>query len=219
MRPMVMEFPMDTETYDLDAQFMFGEEILVAPVVKKSARTKNLYLPEGLWIDFNDKKTEYTGEQWLTVDAPLDFIPMFVRKGSIIPRMPVMNYTREHKVYPVTFEVFPAIEGEKAEFSLYEDDGENLGYLRGEYLRTPVSCATSAQGYEIEIGEREGSVYKIEGEREFIFRIYTDRLPKTVLLDGVKAKKGKTWTADKKEGICEFHIADDGKRHNVKFVF
>jgi alpha-glucosidase len=133
--------------------------------------------------------------------------------------MPVMNYTREHKVYPVTFEVFPAIEGEKAEFSLYEDDGENLGYLRGEYLRTPVSCATSAQGYEIEIGEREGSVYKIEGEREFIFRIYTDRLPKTVLLDGVKAKKGKTWTADKKEGICEFHIADDGKKHNVKFVF
>ena len=219
MRPMVMEFPMDTETYDLDAQFMFGEEILVAPVVKKSARTKNLYLPEGLWIDFNDKKTEYTGEQWLTVDAPLDFIPMFVRKGSIIPRMPVMNYTREHKVYPVTFEVFPAIEGEKAEFSLYEDDGENLGYLRGEYLRTPVSCTTSAEGYEIVIGEREGSVYKIEGEREFIFRIYTERLPKTVLLDGVKAKKGKTWTADKKEGICEFHIADDGMKHNVKFVF
>jgi alpha-glucosidase len=219
MRPMVMEFPMDTETYDLDAQFMFGEEILVAPVVKKSARTKNLYLPEGLWIDFNDKKTEYTGEQWLTVDAPLDIIPMFVRKGSIIPRMPVMNYTREHKVYPVTFEVFPAIEGEKAEFSLYEDDGENLGYLRGEYLRTPVSCATSAQGYEIEIGKREGSVYKIEGEREFIFRIYTDMLPKTVLLDGVKAKNGKFWTADKKEGICEFHIKDDGYKHNIKLVF
>ena len=219
MRPMVMEFPMDAETYDLDAQFMFGEEILVAPVVKKSARTKNLYLPEGLWIDFNDKKTEYTGEQWLTVDAPLNFIPMFVRKGSIIPRMPVMNYTREHKVYPVTFEVFPAIEGEKAEFSLYEDDGENLGYLRGEYLRTPVSCTTSAEGYEIEIGEREGSVYKIEGEREFIFRIYTERLPKAVLLDGVKAKKGKVWAADKKGGICELHIVDDGKKHNVKFVF
>ena len=219
IRPMVMEFPMDTETYSLDAQFMFGEEILVAPVVKKSARTKNLYLPEGLWIDFNDKKTEYTGEQWLTVDAPLNIIPMFVRKGSIIPRMPVMNHTREHKVYPVTFEVFPAIEGEKAEFLLYEDDGEDLGYLRGEYLRTPVSCATSAEGYKLEIGEREGSVYEIEGERELIFRIYTDRLPKTVLLDGVKAKKGKVWTADRKTGVCEFRLTDDGMKHIIKFAF
>lgn len=219
MRPMVLEFPSDTETYGLDEQFMFGEEILVAPVVKKSARTKNLYLPEGLWIDFNDKKTEYTGEQWLTVDAPLSCIPMFVRKGSIIPRMPVMNYTREQEVYPVTFEIFPAIEGEAAKFELYEDDGEDLGYLRGEYLRTPLQCSTSAEGYQITIGEREGSGYEIAGEREFIFRIYTDKLPKDVLIDGVKAKKGKVWTADKKAGVCELHIADDGKQHDIKLVF
>lgn len=219
MRPMVMEYPMDVETYDLDTQFMFGEEILVAPVVKKSARTRNLYLPEGIWIDFNDKKTEYAGEQWLTVDAPLSVIPMFVRKGSIIPRMPVMNHTREFKVYPVTFEIYPANEGEKAEFTLYEDDGESLGYLRGEYLRTPVSCKTSSEGYEIAVGEREGSVYTIEGERKFIFRIYTDRIPKSVFLDGMKVKKGKVWTADKKDGVCEFHLPDDIKKHIVNIVF
>lgn len=219
MRPMVMEFPMDTETYSLDTQFMFGEEMLVAPVVKKSARSRNLYLPEGTWIDFNDKKSEFSGEQWLTVDAPLSKIPIFVRKGSIIPRMPVMNYTREQETYPVTFEVFPAIEGESADFCLYEDDGEDLGYLRGEFLRTPVSCSTSAEGYEIEIGEREGSGYKIAGEREFIFRIYTDALPKTVTIDGVKAKKNKVWSADKKTGECTLHIADDGKKHTIRLTF
>ena len=219
MRPMVMEFPMDTETYSLDTQFMFGEEMLVAPVVKKSARSRNLYLPEGTWIDFNDKKSEFSGEQWMTVDAPLSKIPIFVRKGSIIPRMPVMNYTREKETYPVTFEVFPAIEGESADFCLYEDDGEDLGYLRGEFLRTPVSCHTSTEGYEIEIGERDGSGYKIAGEREFIFRIYTDALPKTVTIDGVKAKKNKIWSADKKAGECTLHIADDGKKHTIKLIF
>ena len=219
MRPMVMEFPMDTETYSLDTQFMFGEEMLVAPVVKKSARSKNLYLPEGIWIDFNDKKSEFSGEQWMTVDAPLSKIPIFVRKGSIIPRMPVMNYTREQETYPITFEVFPAIEGESADFCLYEDDGEDLGYLRGEFLRTPVSCRTLTEGYEIEIGEREGSGYKIAGEREFIFRIYTDALPKAVTIDGVKAKKNKVWNADKKVGECTLHIADDGKKHTIRLIF
>lgn len=219
MRPMVMEYPMDTETYDLDTQFMFGEELLVAPVVKKSARHRNLYLPEGTWIDFNDKKTEYFGEQWMTVDAPLSKIPMFVRKGSIIPRMPVMNHTREQKVYPITFEVFPAIEGEKAEFSLYEDDGEDLGYLRGEYLRTPVSFETMTEGYELVIGEREGNGYEIDGERTLIFRIFGETMPKSITIDGVKAKKNKVWSADKKEGVCTFSIEDDGRKHTVRFNF
>lgn len=219
MRPMVLEFPSDTETYGLDDQFMFGEELLVAPVVKKSARTRNLYLPEGVWIDFNDRKTEYSGEQWLTVDAPLSVIPMFVRKGSIIPRMPVMNHTREYKVYPVTFEVFPAIEGEGAEFVLYEDDGEDLGYLRGEFLKTPVSCLTAADHYEIVIDERMGDGFEIAGEREFIFNIYTDKLPGAVIVDDVKARKGKVWTVDKKAGVCSLHIADDGERHVVRVMF
>lgn len=219
MRPMVMEFPTDTETYSLDTQFMFGEEMLVAPVVKKSARSRNLYLPEGTWIDFNDKKSEFGGEQWMTVDAPLSKIPIFVRKGSIIPRMPVMNYTREQETYPITFEVFPAIEGESADFCLYEDDGEDLGYLRGEFLRTPVSCSTSAEGYEIVIDERKGSGYKTAGEREFIFRIYTDAMPKIVTIDGVRAKKNKVWQADKKAGECILHIADNGKKCTVKLTF
>ena len=104
-------------------------------------------------------------------------------------------------------------------FRLYEDDGEDLGYLRGEFLRTPVSCHTSTEGYEIEIGERDGSGYKIAGKREFIFRIYTDALPKIVTIDGVKAKKNKIWSADKKAGECTLHIADDGKKHTIKLIF
>ena len=49
----------------------------------------------------------------MTVDAPLNTIPMFVKQGSIIPQMPVMNYTDEKLVYPVTFEIFPAAAGSR----------------------------------------------------------------------------------------------------------
>ena len=86
MRPMFLEYPADMETFSTDAQFMFGSELLVAPVVKKGARNKNVYLPEGTWIDYNNKHTAYSGEQWMTVDAPLNTIPMFVKQGSIIPQ-------------------------------------------------------------------------------------------------------------------------------------
>ena len=80
-----LEYPADMETFSTDGQFLFGQELLVAPVVKKGARTKNVYLPEGTWIDYNNKQTVYTGEQWTTVEAPLSCIPMFVKQGSIIP--------------------------------------------------------------------------------------------------------------------------------------
>lgn len=224
MRPMVMEFPMDMETYNLDAQFMFGEELLVAPVVKKGARSKNLYLPEGNWINFNDKKTSYSGEQWLTVDAPLDCIPMFVKSSSIIPRMPVMNHTGEKETYPVTFEIFPGMAGETASFVLYEDDGEDLGYLRGEYLKTPVHFTASDEGYELTIGEREGKGYRHSGSRDLIFKIYTESLPKAVLMDGSKIKKqskseSPSWNVSKKTGECFLRIPDDGKNHEINLIF
>lgn len=65
MRALLLEYPNDPETFKTDGQFLFGKELLVAPVVKKGAVTKKVYLPEGEWIDFNNSKTIYEGEQWI----------------------------------------------------------------------------------------------------------------------------------------------------------
>lgn len=234
MRPMFLEFPSDMETFSTDGQFMFGRELLVAPVVKKGARNKNVYLPEGVWIDYHNKFKEYSGEQWVTVEAPLNIIPMFVRKGSIIPQIPVMNYTDEKTAYPVTFNVFPANLGSKTSFSLYEDAGTDLGYLRGEFLRTPVICHTTDIGYILKIGAREGAKFTLTGERNFIFQIYTVQMPKKVLMDGKKLKKRKAdklcegqetnfgisaWSANKKDHICILRLPDDGQEHQVEFIY
>ena len=234
MRPMFMEYPADLETVSTDAQFMFGSELLVAPVVKKGATNKNVYLPEGTWIDYNDKRTEYSGEQWTTANAPLNTIPMFVRKGSIIPQMPVMNYTDEKAVYPITFEVFPAAAGDETSFSLYEDAGTDLGYQRGEFMRTPVSCRTTEKGYVLEIGERAGEKYALPGERNLMFCIYTGQMPKEALIDGQKVRKMKTeklnegmetefkvtaWCPDKKQNLCMLRLPDDGLKHTIEFIY
>ncbi len=234
MRPMFLEYPADMETFSTDAQFMFGSELLVAPVVKKGARNKNVYLPEGTWIDYNNKHTAYSGEQWMTVDAPLNTIPMFVKQGSIIPQMPVMNYTDEKPVYPVTFEIFPAAAGSETTFSLYEDAGTDLGYLRGEFMRTPITCQTTDKGYTLKVGTRTGEKYSLPGQRNLMFCIYTEQMPKTALLDGQKIKKtnvGKleenreteftitAWCPDKKQGTCLLRLPDDGKEHIIEFVY
>ena len=70
---------------------------------------------------------------------------MFVKQGSIIPTMPVMNYTHEKPVYPLTFEIFPAQEGAQAAFTLYEDEGEDLGYQRDEFVKTPIILAVKVR--------------------------------------------------------------------------
>ena len=79
----------------------------------------------------------------------------------------------------------------------------------------------SEEGYDLTIGEREGKGYTIPGERNLLFRIYTEEYPKTVLIDGIKVKKydGSSWTVSKKTGECLLSIPDDGKKHEIKLIF
>ena len=116
----------------------------------------------------------------MTVDAPLNTIPMFVKQGSIMPQMPGMNYTDEKPVYPVTFEIFPAAAGSETTFSLYEDAGTDLGYLRGEFMRTPITCQTTDTGYTLKVGTRTGEKYSLPGQRNLMSRQEAGDLPAEV---------------------------------------
>lgn len=79
IRPMWWVEPEDSNTYTIDDQFMLGDDVLVAPVVEKGHTTKQVYLPRGEWIEQNDHKT-YTGPGRVTVSAPIEVLPYFVRK-------------------------------------------------------------------------------------------------------------------------------------------
>jgi len=203
MRAMVLEYPIDTEAYRLNGQFMFGKELLVAPVVEKGAVTKEVYLPEGEWVDFNNTKTTYKGGKWITADAPMNTIPMFVKKGSIIPQMPVMQYIHEKSVYPVTVEVFPASLNQQASFSLYEDDGETRDYEKDVYCKTNFSCLTTNEGYTFNVAAREDKGYKPAGKRNFILKLHVAAKPKLVTVNAAKAKKIKAAELNKKAEVDE----------------
>jgi alpha-D-xyloside xylohydrolase len=81
MRPLFFDFPADPGSASIDDEFLFGPDILVAPVLEYEARKRKVYLPAGTdWTDaWTDKK--FAGGQWLEVDAPLEKIPVFLRAG------------------------------------------------------------------------------------------------------------------------------------------
>ncbi|MEN9908591.1 MAG: hypothetical protein RLZZ540_1740 [Bacteroidota bacterium] len=230
MRALFLEYPNDSETFDLNAQFLFGRELLVAPVVEKGAVTKKLYLPEGEWINYNDGKTVYKGKQWITVEASLDAIPLFVKKGAIIPSMPVMQYIHEKPAYPVSFDVYPDTVGKESSFVLYEDDGESRDYEKDVFCKTKITALANSSGFAIHINAREDKGYKAVGYRNHIVKLHSDSKPKSVLVNAVKIKKEKTeelnekaltdfekisYSWDEKQGIIYIKLPDTGLDYQI----
>ena len=96
MRGLVMDFPKDTALRNIGDQFMFGPVLLINPVYNYKAKEKNVYLPAGTgWFDLYSGKY-FNGGKRVTVDAPYERMPVFVKEGSIIPFGPeIAVYLRE----------------------------------------------------------------------------------------------------------------------------
>ena len=83
MRTLFYEFPEDSTCWEIEDQYLYGGDILVAPVLNVNSESRKVYLPEGEWIEYETKKI-YSGKQWITVKTPIEEIPVFVRKGKEI---------------------------------------------------------------------------------------------------------------------------------------
>ncbi len=154
MRALVYEFQDDEKVYDESFDFMFGRDILVANVLEKGATTRKVYLPAGTtWYYEGDNYKAYEGGQTIEVPVTLSSIPMFIRKGAVIPkagnRIMSMGYD---KVTSLNILIAP---GEERTFTAYDDDGITNDYLDGVYSKTDISVS----GKEVVTisFEREGS--------------------------------------------------------------
>ena len=155
MRAMAADFPNDPAARKLDDQYMFGDAFLVAPVSAYKARTRTVYLPgSGKWYDFGTGKA-YPGGQSVTVPAPSERMPLFVRAGAIVPMGPVIQHVDAQPDAPVTITVYTGADGR---FSLYEDDGTSMRYKSGAYSRMPISYDDSTG--TVTLGAREGGGWK-----------------------------------------------------------
>jgi alpha-glucosidase len=126
MRALFLSYPHDVTAVALGDEYLWGPNLLVAPVIERGATQRRLYLPEGQWYDFHTGEQVPTapGGRWISKPVTLDTIPLYVRAGAILPTDPTRQYTAE-RVGPTTLTVYPGADGA---FSLYDDDGHTEAY-------------------------------------------------------------------------------------------
>jgi len=211
-RPLLLNYQEDASVYNLDSQFMIGDDLLVAPVTKPDLTSRLVYLPKGIWYDYWTKK-KYNGETMITVEAPLETVPMFVRGGAMLVLGPDMNFVGQKRSEP-TFLIYPDAAGQ-AETTLYEDDGVSPAYRNGVVRRTHIRSTTARNETRIVIDEPEGSFQP--GTRTISFLFPRAGAKRVVVLDGTPIRANSaapSWSIT--EGRLLIRIQDDGKRHEIQ---
>jgi alpha-glucosidase (family GH31 glycosyl hydrolase) len=130
MRALWLHYPDDPKAVACVDEYLWGKNMLVAPVVETGAESRRVYLPPGGWYDYwTQERVEGGREISRTVD--LETMPLYVRAGSILPLGPVKQFTTERVNQPLSIFIYPGLD---ASFLLYEDDGASFNYRKGEWM-------------------------------------------------------------------------------------
>jgi alpha-D-xyloside xylohydrolase len=198
MRALFMDFKADKETWNNNRQYMFGHNVLVCPVVDPlytqekivktdpmsgwdrqnlqretyakvdwtASKTFSVYLPAGVqWYDYWTN-AKLNGGQTITASAPLSHSPLYIKAGSILPLGPDVQYANENKFDNIDLVVYP---GANATFTLYEDEGDNYNYEKGQY--STIQLTWNDRSKTLTIGKREGSFPGMIATRTFNVKV------------------------------------------------
>lgn len=199
----------DIHTHYRTDEFIFGDKILVCPILEANSRGRRMFLPKGNW--YNHWTNEFVkGGKELWVDADIDSMPIFIKEGAIIPKYPVQQYVGEKTIEQVTLEVYYK-EG-KEESLLFDDAHDGYDYTKGRYsLRT---FKLNGKSNELIIQQHKEGKY-ITSYETFMLKFHG--LPfkiKTVQLDNVeipfndiKLNGDNTMVIDK--NFSQLHIIGD----------
>ena len=162
MRAMGIAYPTDKATHELKDQFMFGQDILVAPVVQSQAEQRSVYLPKGdKWTDIWTGQ-QYEGGQKVTRNVDLALMPLYVRQGTIIPWGPDVQYSEQHNWNNLEIRIYPGADGT---FTLYEDERDNYNYEQGRFSEVPFTWDEAS--HTLTIGKRRGEFSGMLQNRTF----------------------------------------------------
>ncbi len=157
MRAMILEdgSQYDPNAWDLNEQYYFGDYFLVAPAADTCDTVVNVWLPANtIWYDYSSGERYEGGTEGrtVTVAAPLEEIPVFVKAGAIVPMGPDVDYADELPLNPLTLDIYPH---GTSEYTLYEDDGESRRYItENAYSTTKYTCIENGKTITFVIGKR-----------------------------------------------------------------
>ena len=193
MRPFVMDFVDDKKALTVDNEYMFGHNLLVMPVtdslytyydrkarkgftkfndIPSASEKVEVYLPKGTdWYDFwNNEK--HSGGRIIQRECPIDIMPVYVKAGSIVPFGPAVQYVAEKKWNNLEIRIYP---GADADFTLYEDEGDNYNYEKGAF--TEIKFHWDDSNKTLTVADREGSYNGMLKNRKFRILLVDSNAP------------------------------------------
>jgi hypothetical protein len=173
LRPLYLAWPDLDQAYQHFHEYLFGAQMLVAPVLEADGK-RSVYLPPGSWMDFFTGR-RYRGDSTFTTQYAVDATPVFVREGAIIPEQEAPGAD------VLTVNVYG--DG-NSRFDLYEDDGVSLDYEHGSYALTPLTYHTSGAGHRLVLGPTTGSFAGQRQARAYGLRIHAARRPAAITVAG-----------------------------------
>ncbi len=163
MRPLLWHHPNDPAAVACDDQFLLGESLLVAPIVRPGATARSVYLPHGLWFDFWSGGL-FEGGQHIVAETVAEHIPVFMRAGAVFPTTAPGQFLTGKRDATVNLHVWPH---GRSELTWQEDDGESLGYESGAVCARSIEFADRGTIQELTLGA---------ASRGFVNRVKTWRI-------------------------------------------
>ncbi|MFN7928099.1 MAG: glycoside hydrolase family 31 protein [Blastocatellia bacterium] len=176
MRALWLHYADDATAVLRGDQYLWGRDVLVAPVVEKGATARNVYLPRGDWYDFWTEE-KHAGGREISKPVDLSTMPLYVRAGAILPLGPVKQYTSENVDSPLTLVVYPGADGT---FTLYEDDGATFNYQRGDFTKIQLNWNNARRTLSLRLAQ--GS--KTPPRRELEIRLASEKTVRKVVFAG-----------------------------------
>ncbi|MCP5073623.1 MAG: DUF5110 domain-containing protein, partial [Rhodobacteraceae bacterium] len=151
MRSLWLHYPKDKQARGTGDEYLWGRDMLIAPVYEKGATSREVYLPAGKWYDWWTGKPEAGGR---TVQRTVDLatMPIYVRAGAILPIDPIRQYTGQKVDEPMTLKIY---RGANGNYTLYEDDGTSLDYIQGDSVQTQIKWDDAAKTLSIEPASKQ----------------------------------------------------------------
>jgi alpha-glucosidase (family GH31 glycosyl hydrolase) len=212
-RPMYYSYPKAEDAYTFGNQYMFGNDLLVAPITDPMDGDslfvmQDVWLPEGEWFEWSTGSI-VTGGCVVTRPFCLDEIPVYAKAGAVIPMQPKMKRTDEKPIDPLILNLFP---GEAGATRVYEDESDTNDYKTGSFASTPVEFTSQKQKTTVVIGPVEGRYPGMPVTRGYELRLILTYPPEMVLIDGVPAiygggVDGNSWAYDGDELTTKVFIS------------
>ncbi len=228
-RPMYYDYPESDKAYQYKYQYLFGDDMLIAPISDSISKLNNLaskeiWLPKGKWYEWHSGSL-LEGEKTISRKFAIDEIPIYVKAGSIIPMYPKVNHLQQQ----VSDWVLNIIPGNNGETTVYEDDGTTNAYTKGNYATTKVIQNTSKNTKNIKnikIYPRKGDYTGIYDNRTYKIKLLSSFPPKSILVNGIsysyhQEPKESYWSYDGKEltTIITIPSSSVNKEINVEVTY